>query len=144
MCWRAQGEALVNAAVLFLVLLFDSGANRTAIADSVDVIEINHYLNAAGETLLDQIIFWDFCPCRARYVVRSWRSLKSPSQIPYRAAEKFEVCWRDNRDGCVLRKVRANSVRETWTDYDPETANQEVVDRNCRRELSVPPRSQSK
>lgn len=105
--------------------------------DSVDLIEINHFVNDSGQVQLDQIIFYDWSPSQSRYIVRAWRSLKSPSQLPMKRADgSYQATWHDARDGNVLRKVKAKSVIETWTTYDPETVNQEYLDRNLRRELT--------
>jgi hypothetical protein len=105
------------------------------LVDVVDRIEINHVLNPAGDVLLDQVIYWDFSPHQSRYVVRARRQLRTPALVPYRSGSLYRACWRDARDGNVTRVVTAREVVETWTDFDPETANQEVVDRNFRREL---------
>lgn len=132
--------------VAFLALIAcgvtaDSGGNaRAATRDHVDRIEINHFVNSAGETVLDQIIFWDFSPGQPHCVVRAWRSLKdAQSQSPYRVHRNlYRACWHDPRDSNAMRVVTASSVVETWTDFDPETTNQEACDRNCRRELTLP------
>lgn len=105
--------------------------------DSVDVIEINHFVNESGQVQLDQIIFYDWSPSQSRYIVRAWRSIKTPAQLPMKLpGGGYQAVWHDARDGNVLRKVYARSVVETWTTYDPETVNQEYLDRNLRRELA--------
>lgn len=129
----------MGTATLMLLSLAALGSQPHGVVaeDSVDVIEINHFVNERGQVQLDQIIFYDWSPSQSRYVVRAWRSLKSPSQLPMKLPTGgYQAIWHDPRDGNVLRKVRAKSVIETWTTYDPETVNQEYLDRNLRRELT--------
>lgn len=116
----------------------DGGNRDKSVAqDSVDVIEINHFINESGQVQLDQIIFYDWSPSQSRYIVRAWRSLKTPSQLPMKQPNGgYVAVWHDSRDGNVMRKVHAKSVIETWTTYDPETVNQEYLDRNLRCELT--------
>lgn len=135
----------MHFAVLWLALLcvspVDSGgsfAAATPLRDTVDRIEINHVLNPSGEEILAQVIYWDFCPYQSRYVVRAWRQLRSPALIPYRQGNLYRACWRDARDSDALRVVTAREVIETYTDYDPETADQSLLERANRRELRAP------
>ena len=118
-------------------LLADSGGVRCEKnSDSCDLIEINHYLNYAGEVALDQVIFWEYSPGLGRMVVRDWRTLKCLHQLPHRTSTGvYRACWHDSRDGNALRVVSARSAIETWTTYDAEQVNQEIVDRNQRRWL---------
>jgi hypothetical protein len=129
----------VGTATLILLSLGALGSqpHGAAAEDAVDVIEINHFVNDSGQVQLDQVIFYDWSPSQSSYIVRAWRSLKTPSQLPMKLANgEYQAIWHDSRDGNVLRKVRAKSVIETWTTYDPETVNQEYLDRNLRRELT--------
>jgi hypothetical protein len=51
----------------------------------------------------------------------------------------YESEWRDEskwRDEHVDRKVIAKHMRETWTDYDPEQAEQTVLPHFKRQRLS--------
>lgn len=134
----------MNALVLLLAAFVSGGdggiKNRGTLEDSVEVIEINHFVNESGQVQLDQIIFYDWSPSQSRYIVRAWRSLKTPSQLPMKQPNgTYVAIWHDSRDGNALRKVYAKSVIETWTTYDPETVNQEYLDRNLRRELAQKP-----
>lgn len=108
------------------------------VIDYVDRIEINHVLDADGNVTLDQVIFWDYSPSLAAFVVIDWRTLKTLEQVPYKRGLLYVAQWRDTRDNCG-RKVIAGEVVETWTTYDAETTNQEICDRNERRGLTRPP-----
>jgi hypothetical protein len=142
-------QNLLEKLLLAFLAVADSGGGGLCdcARDSVAIIEVNHYVNSCGEVQLDQIIFWDFSPGLGCYVVRDWRTCKHYSQVPYRTPDgRFQACWRDSRDsGNAMRIVSAGHVMETWTDFDPETANQEKVERNLRVGLSpVKPRKRVK
>ncbi len=106
------------------------------VCDRVDLIEVNHFYDAKGQLVLDQLIFYDWCPEKSHYDVRTWRLLKSPIQIPRREHRtgQFVAIW---RDGKVLRKVLARSVRESWTQYDPEMVERAFLARDKRRDLQT-------
>lgn len=138
-CYAINERMAFYARILLLALtLFaDSGVGLRCATDSVDVIELNHFVSpCSGEICLDQVIFWQFSPGLGRYVVRDWRTLKTHHQLPYRAGNQFVCRWHDSREaGNALRVVSARGVVETFTTYDPEQVNQELVDRNQRRGL---------
>ena len=104
--------------------------------ERVDLMEVNHFYDEQGRLVFDQIIFYDWSPEHSRYMVRAWRMVKNPAQLPERD-------WRDGgyltvwQDGEVLRRIRAESMRETWTQYDPELIEREYLPRERRRELRV-------
>jgi len=136
---------LVAAILLSDTAPADSGRHIGQPVESCDVVEVNHYQNDDGEVVLEQIIFWDHSPGLGRMVVRAWRSLKRPTQLPYvTPAGDYQAAWHDTRDGGLCRVVRARSRVETWTDYDPETVNQELLDRNQRPELAPQPKRAAK
>lgn len=136
--------SLVGLITLLALVAADSGSPRP-LRDHVDRIELNHVLNTTtGEVQLDQVIFWDYSPTHG-YVVRAWRTHRCFSQTPYRVTPRLvRARWHDSRDGDASREVTAGSFIETWTDFDPETANQAVIDRNSRRELISAPASRLK
>ncbi len=103
-------------------------------SDSVDLIEVNHFYDEHGRLVFDQVIFYDWCTSENRYQVRAWRLLKKPSQIPHRNLNTGEylTTW---HDGDVLRRVRASSFRESWTQYDPELREREYLPKDRRGEL---------
>lgn len=105
--------------------------------DTVDVLELNHFYDENGRPVFDQIIFWDWSPEECRFQVRAWRLLRSPWQIPFydHRRGQFITIW---LDGDSLRRVAADSFRETWTQVDPEMAERASLPRESRRELSRP------
>lgn len=137
--------------ILLLLMLITDGSNLVKetflTKDIVDVIEINHFINSFGEEQLNQVIFLDYSPTHEAYIVRAWRSIKQErvqSISPYKIkGGLYVLCWQDSRDE-KFRKVFAKSVTETWTNYDPETVNQELLDRNLRKELTLLPKPNKK
>lgn len=105
--------------------------------DRVDLVEVNHFYDEQGRLVFDQIIFYDWSAPRGRYNVRAWRLLKTPAQIPHRQQGEYVAVW---HDGEVLRKIRAASLRESWTQYDPELVEREFLPKEKRRELRRTPR----
>lgn len=102
--------------------------------DRVDLIEVNHFFDEQGKHVFDQIIFYDWSAQYSRYNVRAWRLLKNQAQMPQRdwRRDEFVTVW---HDGAVLRKVRAETIRESWTQYDPELAERAYLPKEQRREL---------
>lgn len=113
--------------MLFLIIPYSDV--RT---DRVDVIEINHLYDDEGKHVLDQWIAWDWCPSERAYRVVDWRILQTPHQRPVSGPCGVRSLWVDK--DCV-RRVRCVSVRETWTQVDPETADRQRVAVELRRKL---------
>lgn len=106
--------------------------------DRVDLVELNHFHDEQGKQVFDQIIFYDWSPTRGRYSVLAWRLLKHPAQLPVRdwSTGDYVTVWRDN---AVVREVRAQTMRESWTQYDPELIERSFLPKDQRRELRKRP-----
>jgi len=102
--------------------------------ESVDLIELNHFYDEHGRLVFDQVIFYDWYATESRYNVRAWRLVKNPSQLPQRdwAGGGYSAMW---QDGEQIRHIRSNSIRETWTQYDPELVEREYLPKEKRKEL---------
>jgi hypothetical protein len=102
--------------------------------ETVDLMEINHFYDEHGRLVFDQVIFYDWSKDDARYMVRAWRLIKNPAQVPQRD-------WKDGgylavwQDGELIRQVRSQSFRETWTQYDPELVERDYLPKERRKEL---------
>ena len=118
---------------------------KREITDEVDLIEINHFYDDQGRLVFDQVIYYDWCYKVHRYQVRDWRLLKNPTQIPLRDWRNGGYCseWEDFKQRDALRRVRSDSVRETWTQHDPELDEREILELDKRRELKRIPNTQS-
>lgn len=117
-----------------IVVVLGINPTEDVAREKVDLMEVNHFYDEQGRLVFDQVIFYDWSPDHSRYMVRAWRLVKNPSQLPERD-------WRDGgylavwQDGEVLRRVRAQSMRESWTQYDPELAEREYLPKEKRKEL---------
>ncbi len=103
--------------------------------DRVELMEVNHFYDEHGKHVFDQVIFYDWCEKDCRYHVRAWRLLKKQAQLPARNWKHgdYVAVW---QDGDLLRRVRAKSVRESWTQHDPELAEREFLPKEKRRDLA--------
>lgn len=106
--------------------------------DEVDLVEVNHFYDDQGRLVFDQVIYYDWSPAQHRYQVRDWRLLKTPSQIPVRDWRDggYVSEWEDFKQRNGLRRVRSKSVRETWTQFDPELVEREFLAQEKREELT--------
>jgi hypothetical protein len=103
--------------------------------DRVDLVEVNHFCNDQAQLVFDQIIFYEWCQGKGRHEIVAWRLLKNPRQKPqrdFRTGEHSSL-W---LDGETIREVRAQTVRETWTQVDPELVGRETLPKEQRKELS--------
>lgn len=127
---------MVTSTYSLAVCLTAIGAQAASdlMVDSVDLIEINHCYDETGHLVFDQLLFYDWCPDKGHYDVRDWRLLKSPIQVPHRNHRSgvYVAVW---QDGPVMRKVHAKTIRESWTQYDPEIAEQAFLAKDKRRAL---------
>lgn len=98
--------------------------------DSVATIELNCFYDLDGRLVFEQAIFRD-----TDNSIRAWRLVKSPSQIPQRdwANGGYVATW---VDGEVMRQVRCESVLRTYTQYDVELVERDVLPKEQRRDLS--------
>ena len=106
--------------------------------ETVDLIEVNHFYDEQGRLVFDQVIFYDWSAGDARYMVRAWRLVKNPNQLPQRDWKSggYIALWQDSgQGGEVLRHVHSTSIRETWTQYDPELVEREYLPKERRKEL---------
>ena len=103
----------------------------------VDMIELNHFVDEEGREVFRQVIFYDWSDAHQRFHVRAWRLVKKPAQLPQRRWDPamFQCTWHDEG---LLRQVWAPTMRETWTQRDPERVNREFLPENQRVPLWVP------
>lgn len=71
--------------------------------DEVDLLEVNHFHDADGRLVFDQVIFWSFDWEQSRYEVQAWRLLKTQSQVPINGV----AIWHDG-DTLRLLPVKIN------------------------------------
>ncbi len=102
------------------------GGDPVVAKQSVDLIELNHFIDQEGREVFRQVLFYDWSTTHRRYIIRAWRLVKSDSQLPRRhwAPARYECVWHDEG---LLREVSAPAFRETWTQYDPERKNRKLL-----------------
>ncbi len=116
------------------LLAFGIAPQEDVARESVDLIELNHFYDEHGRLVFDQVIFYDWSAGDSRYHVRAWRLVKNPSQLPQRdwAGGGYSAMW---QDGEQIRNIRSKSIRETWTQHDPELVEREYLPKEKRKEL---------
>lgn len=109
---------------LILSLLFAGIKFDSTVHTHVDLIELNHFYDAKGNPVYDQVIFWECAPETGRFQVRQW-TLADDREFPDRRPIKnyatglYQVDWYDVDKGC-RRKITSNLYRESWSQSDPE------------------------
>lgn len=97
----------------------------------VDLVELNHFLDDNGREVFRQVVFFDWSRKNRQFEVRAWRLIKHPSQLPRQINVEagYLVRWQDKD---VTREVQAKSMRETWSQEDPERVNRRMLPENER------------
>ena len=108
-------------------------ATNTTIAE-VDLVELNHFLDDHGREVFRQVVFFDWSRKNRQFEVRAWRLVKHRSQLPRQIdhSSDYLVRWQDKS---ITREVRAKSMRETWSQEDPERVNRTILPENQRKPL---------
>ena len=103
-----------TSAICAIVVALGIAPQQDVARETVDLIEVNHFYDEHGRLVFDQVIFYDWSASDARYMVRAWRLVKNPAQLPQRDWKDggYSAMW---QDGEVLRQVRSRSIRVTRT-----------------------------
>jgi hypothetical protein len=122
---------LCTLALAYVVGVGADSPDAKNVRRSIDLIELNHFVDKEGREVFRQLIFFDWSPQAKRFHVRSWRLVNHDSQLPIRRwnPEGFECSW---VDGDLIRQVRSPQMRETWTQEDPERANRKFLPEDRR------------
>jgi hypothetical protein len=143
------------------LLLLSIIPHDDVLRDSADLVEINHFYDEHGRLVFDQVIWYDWAPpytgpltddvqtrfvdetedIRAddwRFQLRAWRLVKNPNIMPVRDWQRggYSSFWEDGNQG--MRLVNAKSIRETWTQEDPELYERRFLPKEKRRGLKEP------
>lgn len=116
----------------FIVLLLSIIPQSLTLAETTDVVELNHFYDDNGRHVFDQVIWFDWDARHCRHQVRAWRLVKCPSHVPQRTVGGYVTLWVEESG---LRKVTAMSMRETWTQFDPELVERETLAKEKRKGL---------
>lgn len=125
------------AGILLLSVAPDSGGVPPVARQRVDMIELNHFIDDQGREVFRQVIFYDWSKQKKQFHVRAWRLVKKPSQLPQRRwnPDQYQCTWHDEG---LLRQVWSPTMRETWTQQDPERVNRDLLPENQRTPLWTP------
>ncbi len=120
------------------LLLLSTIPHDYVLREHVSLVEVNAFYDENGRLVFEQDIFYDWSWKSQRYDVVAWRLVKQPSMRPQRDFVNggWSVMW---QDGDMTRRVSADSLRETWTQYDTELLEREILPKEARRELRQPP-----
>jgi len=127
-----------TSALCALVVAIGAAPREDVARETVDLVEVNHFYDEQGRLVFDQVIFYDWSASDSRYMVRAWRLVKNPAQLPQRDWKSggYVAVWQDScQGGDVLRHVHAAAFRETWTQYDPELIERDYLPKERRKEL---------
>lgn len=124
----------------WVILLFCLLPRDDVTRDSVDLVEVNHFYDEQGRLIFDQILFYEWSSKNARFqILDKFRLVKFKDNYP---------CWDHDANRWVShfiemdrhRKVYARFQKETWTQYDPELLEREILPSEKRRPLTnIPP-----
>jgi hypothetical protein len=139
--FQLQFSLPVIHVLLFPALLFALGSGdakeKSALTQKVDLIELNHRYDDQGRHCYDQVIFYEWSPDYRRYHVVAWCLVENgSSRMPAfdHNKNRYTVKWFD-RDSGQQRIIWSPIYRETWSDWDPERANKELMDEKYRVSL---------
>jgi hypothetical protein len=123
-----------------------TGARTGSVEEFVDLIELNHFYDAHGAHVYDQVIFYERSPETARFQVRAWclvedRDLYTRRPMWNPETKIVAVDWLDN-DQRLLRKIKSKQFRESWTQIDPERADKRRLDERYRTALIQYPKKE--
>jgi hypothetical protein len=124
---------MLNIAQAIVIACLCIVPQSTVLRESVGAIERNFYYDEEGRLVFEQVIFCDIVAGEEE--VAAWRLIKDPCIIPKRDWQGGWVAtW---MDADTVRQVRTGSVRESWTQYDPELVAREKLPNEKRRGLSA-------
>ena len=108
--------------LLSTVVSADEQYDSAVLRQQVDLIELNHFIDENGREVFKQVIFYDWSKTHRRFHVRAWRLIKSPDQLPVRSFQprRYTCTWNEDE---LRKEVWAPSMRETWSQEDPERKN---------------------
>ena len=112
------------------------------VEERVSLVETNHFYDLDGRHVFTQVIFQDWNAEQSRYEVVAWRLVKGPGQLPQRDWQRggYVTVWQDSGappNSQLLREVRAEAIRESWSWWDVELEARETLPPERRRGLQV-------
>lgn len=119
--------------MIFLLLAL---SNPFILAEHCDLLELNHHYDLRGCHVYDQLIIWTRNLANGRFEVRAWTLCDTQGKYPVRSPSGvYRVSWLDSGKP---REVVSRQFRESWTQTDPERADQKRVHVDDRIRLIQP------
>lgn len=118
---------------ILLLILSAVHAQAGPTPTPIDLIELNHYYDAAGKLAYDQVILYEWSPDYRCHHVIAWYFATSLDHVPTKTRGGRYVVSVDYR-GRELR-VSSRLFRETWTCYDPERENKRLMPQKLRMDM---------
>ena len=125
-----------------IALLFVLAISMAHRIESVDLIELNHYHDARGKLVFDQVVFWAIDQTTREFCVRAWCMVddrEELNRVPIKSEinGRWSVVWRDS-DKRVVRHITSQQYRESWSQLDPEREDKKRHDERLRIALVSP------
>lgn len=124
---------LLRLAILITVL--SSGRNEIIPEGRCDLIELNHFYDAKGAYIYDQVIFWKLDVPTGKFHVSSW--CLADRNMVYDIPEKTASGWivrHLNQKGKRIN-IKAPMFRESWTQIDPEREDKKFLREDLRIDI---------
>jgi len=120
--------------MLFCLLLVIG--NQFVAHDHCDLVELNHFFDAQGRNVYDQVIFYEWSAEHSVYHVRSWLIVEDSSRLPRRnySNNLYHIRYTE-RESKIERLITSTHFRESWTHFDPERDNKRLLDERLRHGL---------
>lgn len=122
--------------------------NAGVTEEHVDMIEYNNLYDENGDALLDQIVLWNWDIHDKAYRCCDFAVVGTPPPQPNKPGEKkdckpssemnYPMKMPNGSYRTIVSKlgrtrvIYSNLMRETWTQFDPEVADQEHIQRHQR------------
>jgi hypothetical protein len=127
---------------MLLLAAFALQPIETLVVDRVDCIEVNAYHDDDAELCFVQTIYWRWSDKHSRHKCEAWRMVNGATATPKLglrptydyARQEWRATWLDDN---VLRQVRSPLARRTYSQFDPEAADQKHYPQEWRRNLTA-------
>jgi len=109
-------------------------AERAALVQNVDLIEVNHFYDENGKHVFDQLLFKDWSDRAGRHQVVDWKLIKSAHHTPQfnHASNRWVLVY---HDAGYMRVIYGTYKDESWTQYDPELIERKFLPKEDRKKL---------
>ena len=108
--------------VVLAIALLSTVPMSNVYIETVDIVEINHMYSPQGKIVFTQLIGWELFD-DVGYVAQWWHQVRRPLTVTYGQRRVTVLISHEQR---VIR-VYATTLRETWTQYDPELENRHLI-----------------